>query len=239
MTKEAKEMQKAYEKAVKKRRQDEENAKWLAKQQDALHVFLNEKIKHDGQEVTRWEAVTMEVKKATHPEQNAYHDWRAAMMALLAAFSTLVDAGNHSLEGMWKPYTNKVKQFFHDNIVVGVKDLLRGPYDLSPLIHKVSMDTNGKIDYGLTRADKQPEMGDMNAKFKVLVALWLSEHGYTPKPPPEEDTYINANKAKLTATEFNRLKSSVNGLDEFLNRETSLKFQEAVEPQPASSSPSP
>lgn len=244
MKKAAKEMEEAARAVSEgKKKQDEINAQWLAKENDILTALMNEKITHDGKEMTHWDVVKLEADKALRIEQNTYQDWRASMMGLLAIFSSLVDAGNRSLKKQWRPLVGQLHGLLREKLINPLKNYLRGPYDLTPLIHNVSMGADDKLNLGLTRADRRTEMGEMNARFKVIVDLWLAEHGYT-LHEQEEGVYIKKNSAgqeeKLTAAIFNELKNSKeNSLDEFLNRETSLEFKEAVEAAPAARFPSP
>ncbi len=228
--------------AAAQKRQKELNDEWEAKQNDELVAMFNKRIVHDGKEMTYWDAVKVEADKALRIEQNTYQDWRASMMGLLAIFSSIVDAGNHSLKKQWKPIVGQLygaaRKKLQEKLVSPLKDYLRGPYDLSPLIHNVSMGADNKLDFGLTRADRRTEMGEMNARFKVIVELWLAEHDYTPHKS-EQGVYIKKNsegqEERLTADVLNELKhSEENGLNEFLNRDTILKFDEAIEAVPVS-----
>lgn len=213
----------------KKKIQEERNA---AIMDEIAQIAAKGKYMKDGRECTLWDRLKEEADEATSPKQFAYHDWRSAMMSLLALCSALVDAGNQTLHETISPVTTPLKHSIK-NYIWDTKDYildkLRGdPRVVLPtLIHDVKINDDNKLELSLQRDDKEANMGGLNNSFRTLITLWLDQHGYEAHPE-HEGVYVNKeSREPLTSQQFRELKDA--SLHEFLG-DLDLEFRAAPTP---------
>lgn len=235
-----------------KRAQDEDSLK------DIMKAAMT---KHEGHEMAWWDKLDLEANRAIHSEQNAYNDWRSAMMSLLSMFTTLVNAMSNSFEQKTGPLSMKAKRWIRENAVDPIKhriiDLAWGDqsHDVPALLHNVTLSDDDKLTIGdVRRADNGDIVlargvdgkvtDDFNMPYKTLVTLWLNTHGYQLAEPdlgPDNvnrnaDVYVDAAGARLTKATFEGLKNdNEHGLTAFMQRQSGVEFR----PDPSSPTASP
>ncbi|MGC1182863.1 hypothetical protein [Legionella sp.] len=227
------------EDATRKHRQELRN---LREQQDAdnLSNLSKKRVKTDkqGQEISLWDELAHKADEAVHSEQHAYHDWRAAMMSLLAMYSLLVKAVSEELDVKIKPPITVLKQLVREEVLYPLKDRIvdavRGQprVDLPKLIHSVTMSDDNKLMIDDVKCAGSKPIPEFNPAFRTLVSLWLNDQGYE---PAAEDTYTtnDAHKTELTKERFEELKNSKEfGLNTFLEENVNLQFKDSTSPTP-------
>lgn len=196
-----------------------------------------------GGSVTHWDAVQEAIDKASHIEQNSYHDWRSAMMAILDMCSILNRAIGADVDKAFAStglvstassgflsVADRAKNYLMDKIS-GAKL----GFDLPTLAHSLKMGADNKIDFGSLKGfdDELNTQGhdkeELNNSFRALVSLWLAEKGYTPVAG-KDGVYENLAVRDLsdptrylTTEKFDELKND--DLDEFLKNNTDLEFR--------------
>jgi hypothetical protein len=184
-----------------------------------------------GKKITLWEELDQLADNAINSGQEAYNDWRSAMMALLALFAKVVKAMSQSISEATQPMTDKIKQTVREKFVYPLRDKfldhIRGDptIDLPTLVHDVNMSDDNKLNVGDIKLDGSTPDREVNRSFETLVNLWLASEGYELAP---DDTYVtaDAHKTVLTKDAFEALKNDEeHGLDTFLESNVDLQFR--------------
>lgn len=209
----------------------------MARDLDALAALKEKGFTTDerGNKITLWQDALHAAEKAINAEQNAYNDWRSAMMALLSMYAKMVKAISHRFEEARRPYTDKIVQTIREGVLYPLKDKImdkiKGDPDikLDTLVHDIKMSEDNKLMIGDIKCDgAQPDPGFKPA-VATLVGIWLRDQGYELAP---DDTYVTAddNKTVLTAEKFKELKEDeTNGLDAFIKANTKLESRPTLD----------
>lgn len=207
-----------------------------------LEELKNKHIKTPGDDrhpaETLWDHAMKVASGAINAgDVNSTHDFRSSMMALLAMYGKMVEAGSVSAEQTFGEfYERKLRDKYGiplSEAWIGAKSAIRNAIRGNPDIDIPAFQHNltfkdGKVEIAdLVRKDGVPfsKENEINLAFKALVNAWMIENDYT---PVGDGKFRHVDGAELTEEKFNELKPS---LGEFLEKlENNDLAYEAYEP---------
>lgn len=209
--------------------------------QDELQKLLNKGRRQDkkGNITTLWDELSQKADRLINSEQNAYHDWRSAMMEILGMYTTFVEALALEIKKKTVSFLMPVKQVVRESFLYPLKDKIidkltkQEALDVPTLVHKTGISKDHKLVIDGIKCEDSTLSKEFNKDFATLVTLWLHENKFE---LTKEGKYISMgdNKTGLTETRYKELqRSEQNSLGSFLKEHVGLNFKEDPEHQPS------
>lgn len=185
------------------------------------------------------------MKQVIGSGQEAFNDWRSAMMSLLSLYMTLVEAIAADINTpIYKGFygaKGQIHQLLEQGKGMIAEKLRSAHIDMPNMVHDVTMGDDNKLNIGALKdihghdysQEQNPDVpGEtMQHLFDKLVKLWLRTHDYVPAGNLEGHYVHNATGQPLTKADFEIMKNDPDtGLDKFFNTDNELHYSSAMRP---------